>query len=149
MAPRIHRGRNRSSTESWAATLPSVEGAGVVTLVTLHGRRSRVLPSADPIRIRRGRDLERWDGGKKQMLRVGSNRVVDPPAASFADDQTGFAQNPEVVRQQIGCEVEQILQVAVAPNIALEDGEDLEPVRIRESLEQLDSLFKRYCIKNY
>ena len=39
--------------------------------------------------------------------------------------------------------------MAVAADLALKDGEDLESMRIGQSLEQTNSLFNRYCIKNY
>ena len=54
-----------------------------------------------------------------------------------------------MVRQQVGGEVQKVLQVAVATDVPPEDGEDLEPIRVGKSLEHIDSLFKRCCIKNY
>ena len=49
-------------------------------------------------------------------------------------------------RRHLG-KVEKVLKMAVAAHTTSEDAEDLEPVRIGERPEQLDSLFKRYCIK--
>lgn len=53
-----------------------------------------------------------------------------------------------MVRQQVGCKVEKVLQVAIAAHIAPKDGEDLESMGIGESFEERGSLFKRGCIKN-
>ena len=128
--------------------MPPDGTAGVVTVAIRPRRGWHGLASATAFRIRGSGDFERRERGKDKALCVGGNRIIDPSSASFADDQPGFAQDLEVVGQQVGCKVEKVLQVAVAAHLALEDGEDLESMWISQGLEQIDPLFKRYCIKS-
>ncbi|GBE23767.1 hypothetical protein BMS3Bbin02_00032 [bacterium BMS3Bbin02] len=97
IAAAIQTGRNRSRVDSRAATFASggvdvvvMMCPGMIVGLSGCGVGSRGAPLAVTIRVGYVNNFEHRGGCLHQTLRLGVNRVVDPPPSPLPDYQAGF-----------------------------------------------------------